>query len=88
MFNKFKSSGAGTINNVMNTVLASCSTTMTNGDLASYAAQIIPYAASMTLNTYRLPAEGTFRDVVISGMQVLQSVQSKNIAALKSYLPW
>lgn len=88
LFNKFKNSGVGTVTNVANTVLSSCYTTMTNGSMAGYVAQLAPKAGAISLGLYRLPAEGTFRDVVIGGMQVLQSDQNRNIAALKGYLPW
>ena len=88
LFNKVKSSGAGTLQNLANSVLSCCQTTMSNGTMAGYMAQILPKAGSLSLSSYRLPAANTFRDVVIGGQQVLQSDQSKNIAALKTYLPW
>ena len=88
LFNKVKNSGAGTIQNLANSVLSCCQTTMSNGTMAGYLAQLAPKASSMSLSTYRIPAANTFRDVVIGGQQVLQADQSKNIAALKTYLPW
>ena len=88
LFNKVKSSGAGTLQNLADSVLSCCQTTMSNGTMAGYMAQVLPKAGALSLSSYRLPAANTFRDVVISGQQVLQSDQSKNIAALKTYLPW
>ena len=88
LFNKLKNSGAGTIQNLANSVLSCCQTTMSNGTMAGFLAQLAPKAGSMSLSTYRIPVANTFRDVVIGGQQVLQADQSKNIAALKSYLPW
>ena len=88
LFNKVKNSDAGTLQNLANSVLSCCQTTMSNGTMAGYLAQLAPKAKSINLQSYRLPVANSFRDVVISGQQVLQSDQSKNIAALKSYLPW
>ena len=88
LFNKVKNSDAGTLQNLANSVLSCCQTTMSNGTMAGYLAQFVPKARSINLQSYRLPVTNSFRDVQISGMQVLQSDQSKNIAALKSYLPW
>ena len=65
LFNKVKSSGAGTLQNLANSVLSCCQTTMSNGTMAGYMAQILPKAGSLSLSSYRLPAANTFRDVVI-----------------------
>ncbi len=86
LFNKFKSPGA--MNTVLNTVLSYCATDMGNGTIMSYAGQVIGSIGSYSFNTYRLPADGTYRAVNIRGMDVLQSIQSRNISALKSYLPY
>ncbi len=86
LFNKFKSPGA--MNTVLNTVLSYCATDMSNGTIMSYAGQVIGSIGSYSFNTYRLPADGTYRAVNIRGMDVLQSVQSRNISALRSYLPY
>ncbi len=86
LFNQFKSSG--NMGSVLNTVLAYCATDMSNGTIMGYAGQVISSMGSYSLNTYRLPADGAYRAVNIRGMDVLQSIQSRNISALRSYLPY
>ena len=76
------------MNAVLNTVLPYCATDMSNGTIMGYAGQVIASMGAYSLNTYRLPADGAYRAVNIRGMDVLQSVQSKNISALRSYLPY
>ena len=88
LFNKVKNSNAGTLQNLANSVLGCCQTTMSNGTMAGYLSQLLPKAKSLSLSSYRLPVANSYRDVVINKQQVLQCDQSKNIAALKSYLPW
>ena len=88
LFNKVKNSNAGTLQNLANSILGCCQTTMSNGTMAGYLSQLLPKAKSLNLSSYRLPVANSYRDVVINKQQVLQCDQSKNIAALKSYLPW
>ncbi len=84
LFNKFK----GNMNAVLNTVLPYCATDMSNGTIMGYAGQVIASMGAYSLNSYRLPADGAYRAVNIRGMDVLQSIQSRNISALRSYLPY
>ena len=86
LFNKFKSPSA--MNAVLSAVLPYCGTDMSNATIWGYAGQIVSSIGGIYLNSYRLPADGAYRAVNIRGMDVLQSVQSLNINALRSYLPY
>ncbi len=66
------------LNSMLSTVLPMVTTDMTQSEIIGYVVDIFPLLSDLTVNTMRIPADGTFSDAYISGMAVLQPNLEKN----------
>jgi LCP family protein required for cell wall assembly len=53
---------------LLNKVLPLISTTMTSREITNYLTELFPYLSSSTIQNLRIPANGTYTDVMISGI--------------------
>ena len=88
LFNKMKSADLNTLNDLLNKAMSMSATDMSNADIWTSAAKVLPYLASTELSSYRIPCDGSCQGVYIRGMSVVQAVQKTNIDYLKSVLPF
>lgn len=88
IFNKLKSADLATLNNTLNTVLPLVTTDLSNGEIVSIAADVLPYLKSSSLDTDRIPHDGTYVTYTISGQVGLLAVQSWNLYYLREMLPY
>ena len=88
LFGKVKSAGIRELNEILNTVIAMSATDLSNSDILSYAASVLPYLGSASLESGRIPCDGSYRSVYINSMSVVQAVQQSNLDYLKSVLPF
>ncbi len=88
LFNKLKTANMQTLNDLLNTALSMSATDMSNSEIWTCAAKILPYLGSSSLSSYRIPCDGSYQGVYIRGMSVVQAVQKTNIDYLKSALPF
>ena len=84
-FSKIKSMSPGDIYGIVNAVLPSLTTDMSNGDIMSYASYLITARPTIRGN-YRLPADGSFSDEIIRGMMVLVPDLVKNARLIQTYI--
>ena len=74
--------------NLFEKILPYLSTNMTNTQIMQLASQCIPMVASMDLNTYCVPAQGSFYYASIRGMSVIVPDLGKIRTQLEhEYLP-
>ena len=66
------------LNSLLNTMLPMVTTDLTQRELINYVSDIFPLLTDLTVNTMRIPADGTFSNAYISGMAVLQPNLEKN----------
>lgn len=88
LFNKVRNMDLGSLNSLLNTVLPMISTDLSNGEIMSYAAQILPYLGSAELYTDRIPADDRFYFAYVNGMAVELSNQTVCMAKLRQFLPF
>ena len=84
-FEKLKGMSPGEIYSVINAVMPSLTTDMSNDEIMAYAGYLITKRPSMGGN-YRLPVNGAFTDQVIRGMMVLVPDLKQNAQLLQTYL--
>lgn len=88
LFDKIRYMDLGSLNGLLNAVLPMVSTDLSNGEIMSYAAQVLPSLSSADLSLNRIPADFNFRCVYIRGMAVVQCNQLWSWYKLKNYLPF
>lgn len=66
------------LNSLLNTMLPMVTTDLSQNEIIGYVVDVFPLLPDMTVNTMRIPANGTFSDAYISGMAVLQPNLEKN----------
>lgn len=66
------------IHRLLKNVLGQISTDMTNAQILGYVMQLIPDIKNYQIKTQQIPAEGTYRNATIDGMQVLVPDLDKN----------
>ncbi len=88
LFAKVRSSDAGTLKRLLDALLPQVATDLSNGEIMSLAAQILPYFSSIQINSYSVPVDGSWRNVTIDGMAVVQADQEANMEAIRSWLPF
>lgn len=89
LFNKVKTLGISDILKLIDTVLPMITTNISNREITSYAIKLLPAANDAVVNTYSVPASGTYRDETIRGMMVLVPDLAKINDLLKNeYLPF
>lgn len=72
IYNKCKDMSATELYKLMEKVLPLVTTNLTNGQIMSYAAQLIPILSKMDFNAEsRIPADGTYKMVFVNKMSVL-----------------
>ena len=57
--------------NMLNEILPLLTTDMTNSQIIGYVVELFPMLTSCTLNTLRIPADGTYRDAWVGSLDVL-----------------
>lgn len=88
IFQKFRNSDAKTLMNLFEKILPYLSTNMTNTQIMQLASQCIPMVTAMELNTYCVPAQGSFYYASIRGMSVIVPDLGKIRTQLEhEYLP-
>lgn len=60
------------LNSLLQKLLPLLTTDMSNAQILNYAVDIFPILSDLTIVTQRVPADGTFSDASINGMQVLK----------------
>ena len=86
IFNKCKSLSLVEMNNLLNKFLPNLSTDLSRQELLGYATTILTTANKLTIQTQRIPADGTYSNSWISGMAVLLPDLEKNRALLEGTL--
>lgn len=66
------------LNSLLNTMLPMVTTDLSQSEIIGYVVDVFPLLPDLTVNTMRIPANGTFSDAYISGMSVLQPNLEKN----------
>ncbi len=68
---KCKGLSLGELNKLLNKILPLITTDMSSNQIMNYAIDLFPMLSSMTVNTMRIPADGTYRNAWVRGMAVL-----------------
>lgn len=71
MLDGFRQASPGTLLSLVNQILPMIRTDLNQGQLLLLALEIVPQLSDLQLNSHRIPADGTFSDDTIDGMQVL-----------------
>lgn len=87
VFSNLKKADVATLYSLLDTVLPYMSTDMSNSEIVSLAAKLVPIVSKISLDSYRIPADGTYYDATIRGMSVLVPNLEKNRTYLKGVLP-
>ena len=61
-------------------------TDLNNGQILSYAVAALPVFSEGVVNSYRIPADGTYQNANMQGMAVLVPDLHKNRALLETYI--
>jgi len=75
---KAKGMSLSEMNKLLKTILPSLTTDMSNSQILSYAADILPMVNEMEIVNQRIPADGAYSDAWIRGMLVLLPDLAKN----------
>ena len=86
LFEECKDLSVLELNTLLQKLLPHMTTDMTNAEILSYAAQVFPMMSDLTVNTQRIPVDGTFSDAYIDGMAVLKVDFEKNKEYLSSIM--
>ena len=70
-FAKMKNLGLSEITALLNAMLPSLTTDLSDGQILSLMGKLFPGLRSMKIASYRIPADGTYYDAMIRGMAVL-----------------
>lgn len=84
-FNKIKTMSPGDIYSVVNAVMPSLTTDMSNDEIMGYVGYLVTSRPTMGGN-HRLPVNGSFTDQIIRGMMVLVPDLKENARMLQIYL--
>lgn len=71
IFNSCRGLSVAQLNDLLSQVLPTLTTNLTNAEILGYAAEIFPLLSGCTLNTLRIPAEGTYKYGSVDRMSVL-----------------
>ena len=71
LFARCKQMSISQLDNLLDELLPLVTTDMSNGEIIDLAVSVIPDISDITVNTYRIPADGLCRDAWVSGMAVL-----------------
>ena len=74
LFNKFRTASTGDLNEIANLILPKLETDMTNGEILSLLAKLIPIIGTISEDSvaqYSVPYSGTYENATIRKMQVL-----------------
>lgn len=84
MFEMCKDLSVLELNNLLQKLLPHLTTDMTNSEILGYTFNIFPMMSDLSIQTQRVPADGTFSDAYIDGMAVLKVDLEANKALLAS----
>ncbi len=88
IFNEAKTLPVGKLYDMIDEICANITTDMSNSDIFSLAADLIPMLSSMKIEQYHVPDDGQYYNATIRKMQVLVPYTSKIRKALaEEYLP-
>ena len=68
IFEKSKTLSLGEMERLLYAALPMISTTMTTRELTNYLTELFPVISGATMQTLRIPASGTYSDMMISGV--------------------
>lgn len=89
VFEHMRGMSVGQLMDLMNVILPSLKTDMSNTRILSLMTQLAPMVSSMEVNTYRVPANNAYRSASIRGMSVLVPDLQKIRKQLRDeYLPF
>lgn len=89
IFQTFKNADFATLLSLMNTLLPSLTTNLTDGEILSLSSTLFPVLSSATIQSYRVPADNAYYAAKIRGMSVLVPDLQKIRTQLKNeYLPF
>lgn len=89
VFSKVRAMSVGEIKALVDTILPTLTTDMSNTELLSLVTQLAPMLAGMEIHTYRVPANDAYRYASIRGMSVLVPDLNKIRTDLRDeYLPF
>ncbi len=83
LIEKVKDKNVLELNNLLQKMLPMLATDMSNSEILGYAVDLFPMLSEMQIVTQRVPADGTYKDALIKGMQVLQVDLEANRELLK-----
>ena len=86
IFNKCKTLSVAQLYKLMEEVLPMLTTNMDNMTILGYAAQAAPLLSGLTLQTQRIPVDGSFQSVMINEMAVLVPNMATNQQVLREIL--
>ncbi len=72
LFEKCKDLSVLELNNLLQKLLPYLTTDMTNSEILGYTVDLFPMMSDLTVQTQRVPADGTFSNAYIDGMAVLK----------------
>ena len=82
LFEKCRGLSLSQLKNLVEKALPMTTTDMSNRQIRGYLMDIVPLLDDITVKTNRIPADGTFREVSIRGMEVLLPDLEANRAIL------
>ena len=89
VLSKIRQLSVGELMDLMNAILPSLTTNMSNSQILSLMTQLAPMVSTMEVNTYRVPANDAYRYASIRGMSVLVPNLDRIRTDLKEeYLPF
>lgn len=71
LMEKAKTMSVTQLNNLLQEILPLLTTDLTDSEILSYAAQLLPMLSELTVVTQQIPAEGAYKMTMIDGMSVL-----------------
>ncbi len=88
IYSKFRNSDLNTLMELLDKVLPYMATDMSNTDILSLAAKVLPKLTSIELSTHTVPANDAYKSAIIRGMMVLVPDLNKiNNDLMTEYLP-
>ena len=71
VFEKLRHSDINTLTNLVNTAASMVTTDMTKGSITSLVTAFLPKIATLKINTYAVPFDGSYKSTYVRGMAVL-----------------
>lgn len=89
LIEKAKDLSFGELNDLLYSVLPMISTTMTTRELTNYLTELFPVIADAKMQSLRIPASGTYEDVMISGVgaSLVPDLEKNRELLVKTLLP-